>query len=71
MFFAPSQIVKRNEEMGPAVYQQKIAEATGEFFKQVDNWVTIEEHPFDELKSVYETMLDGPSPTRGFILALE
>jgi hypothetical protein len=60
--------VKRNEEFGPKIYQQKIAEATQSFLAQVDNWVTIEEHPFTELESVYETVLHGASPERAFIV---
>jgi hypothetical protein len=70
MFFAPSQIVKRNEELGPAVYQAKIAEATGAFFADVDRWVSIEEHPFSQISEVYEAMLNGPSPKRGYVVAL-
>jgi hypothetical protein len=70
MFFAPTQIVKRNDELGPKVYQHKIAEATGAFLAVVDNWVTIEEHPFAEVESVYETVLNGASPDRGYIVTL-
>ena len=68
MFFAPTQIVKRNEELGPVVYQQQIGEATQAFLDVVDNWVTIEEHPFNELDSVYQTILNGASPYRGYIV---
>jgi len=69
-FFAPSQIVKRSEELGPAEYQRRISEATGEFFSHVDAWVTIEEHPFDELMTVYETVLNGASPDRGYVVTV-
>lgn len=68
MFFAPSQIVKRNEELGPAVYQQKIAEATAEFFTAADRWVTIEEHGFGALPEVYDEVLNGIAPSRGIIV---
>ena len=68
MFFAPTQIVKRSEELGPAEYQRRISEATDEFFSRVDAWVTIEEHPFGELKAVYDTVLNGASPERGYIV---
>ena len=68
MFFAPTQIVKRNEELGPAVYQQKIAEATQAFLAEVDDWVTVEEHRFAEVESVYQTVLGGASPDRGYVL---
>jgi hypothetical protein len=70
MFFAPTQIVKRSEELGPAEYQRRIAEATGEFFARVDAWVTIDEHPFTELASVYDTVLNGPSPDRGYVVTV-
>lgn len=68
MFFAPSQIVKRNEELGPQVYQQRIGEATQAFLAQVDNWVTIEEHPFSDVDTVYNTVLNGASPDRGYVV---
>ncbi len=68
MFFAPDQIAKRNEELGPGVYQQQLNEATNAFFAQVDNWVSIEEHPFSEVASVYKTVLEGAPPQRGFIV---
>ena len=68
MFFAPSQIMKRHEELGGAVYQQQIAEATASFFERVDEWVSIEEHPFADVQSVYETVLHGAAPDRGMIV---
>jgi hypothetical protein len=68
MFFAPSQILKRNEELGPARYQQMIGEATAAFLADVDRWVTIEEHPFTEIESIYRTVLAGPAPDRGYVI---
>lgn len=68
MFFAPSQIMKRHEELGGEVYQGQIADATAAFFAQVDNWVTIEEHPFTDIESVYQTVLNGAAPDRGMIV---
>jgi hypothetical protein len=68
MFFAPSQIMKRNDELGPAVYQGQIAEATRSFLSEVDQWVTIEEHPFSEIEAVYRTVLAGPPPDRGYVV---
>ena len=68
MFFAPDQIVKRHQEMGPAVYQQQLNDATNAFFAEVDQWVSIEEHPFSEVESVYKTVLEGAPPERGFIV---
>ena len=70
MFFAPTQIMKRNQELGPAVYQQRIGEATRAFFAEVDRWVTIEEHPFSELPAVYRTVLKGPPPDRGYVIVV-
>ncbi len=70
MFFAPSQIMKRNQELGPAVYQQRIGEATRAFFAEVDRWVTIEEHPFSELQAIYQTVLAGASPDRGYVIVV-
>ncbi|WP_279246973.1 DUF2855 family protein [Candidatus Litorirhabdus singularis] len=68
MFFAPSQIVKRNEELGPEIYQQQIGEATQAFLAEVDNWVSIEEHAFSDVDAVFHTILDGASPTRGYVI---
>jgi hypothetical protein len=68
MFFAPDQIVKRHQELGAAVYQQQLNTATEAFFADVDQWVTIEEHPFAEIASVYRTVLEGAPPQRGFVL---
>jgi hypothetical protein len=34
----------------------------------VDGWVTIEEHPFNEVDSVYRTVLNGASPDRGYVV---
>jgi hypothetical protein len=70
MFFAPTQIVKRSEELGPAEYQRRIGEATGEFFERVDEWVTIEERPFEEFTTVFETVLNGASPDRGYVVTV-
>ena len=68
MFFAPTQIVKRNEELGPEEYQRRIGEATSAFLADVDNWVNIEEHAFTEVETVFRTVLNGASPDRGYIV---
>ena len=70
MFFAPSQIMKRNEELGPAEYQRRIGEATAAFFASVDGWVQIEEAVFDEIDEVYRRVLEGPPPNRGYVVTL-
>ena len=68
MFFAPSQIMKRQSELGTAVYQGNIAAATNDFFNAVDEWVKIEEFPFAEIESVYSTVLNGASPNIGYVV---
>lgn len=68
MFFAPSQIVKRNEELGPETYQRLIGEATAAFYADVDNWVTIEEHAFTNVEQVYADVLNGAAPDRGIVV---
>lgn len=70
MFFAPSQMQKRNQEWGPAVFQQRVAEATAGFFEKVDDWVTIEEYPFEELPRVYDQVLKGASPDRAYVVVV-
>jgi len=68
MFFAPTQIAKRSKELGADVFQRRIAEATHAFYAAADEWVTIEEHPFDQLENVYRTVLDGPPPDRAYVV---
>jgi len=70
-FFAPSQIIKRNKEVGPVVFQAKIAEATQAFYNQVDSWVNIEENSFSDVQQVYNTVLNGPAPDKGYVLTLD
>jgi hypothetical protein len=70
MFFAPTQIVKRNKELGPAEYQARIAGALARFYGEVDSWIKIEEHAFDEVEVVYREVLEGPAPDRGYIVTL-
>lgn len=68
MFFAPSQIIKRNEELGPAVYQDMLGSATHAFFADVDQWVKVEEHPFADVDAIYQAVLKGIAPDRGIIV---
>jgi len=69
LFFAPSQIQKRNREWGLAVYQQKLGAAWQSFLDVVDDWVEIVESPApDKLESVYETVLNGPAPDKAYVL---
>lgn len=68
MFFAPTQIIKRNQELGPAEYQRRIGEATAAFFLAADAWVKLEEHPFSAIEATYRQMLGGAAPDRGFVV---
>lgn len=70
MFFAPDQITKRNEEWGPGSFQEKLAAATKRFFERVDDWVTIEEHPFERVGEVYDTVYRGAPPDRAYVVTL-
>ena len=70
MFFAPSQILKRNEELGPARYQALLGEATQAFFNDVDRWVTIESRPFSEVEQVYRTVLNGPPADHAYVVSV-
>lgn len=69
LFFAPSQIQKRNKEWGPAVYQQKLGAAWQAFLEVVDDWVEIVEAPAPEqLQRVYGTVLAGPAPDKAYVM---
>jgi hypothetical protein len=70
MFFAPSQIVKRNKEWGPAQYQARLAKATTAFFAQVDSWVDIQEHGFTDVDAIYQQVLVGAPADKAIIVAL-
>ena len=70
MFFAPSQIVKRNKEWGPAQYQARLAKATTTFFAQVDSWVDIQEHGFTDVDAIYQQVLVGAPADKAIIVAL-
>ena len=68
MFFAPSQIVKRTEALGPGAYQQQIQVATQRFMAQVDRWVQINEQGFSHVKAVYDIVLNGARPDQGYVV---
>ena len=68
MFFAPTQIMKRNESLGAEKYQQMIGSATQTFFQHVDDWVTIETIEFGNVEQVYKTVLNGPPPNKAYIV---
>ena len=71
MFFAPSQIEKRNKDWGPEKFQAELAAAWQGFLGEVDNWVNIE-HPqgSDGLVETYRTVLAGASPDRAYVVTL-
>jgi hypothetical protein len=72
MFFAPSQIQKRNKEWGPALFQSKLDSAWKSFLSVVDDWVTIAESSTpDQLGSVFETVLNGAAPDTACVLKRE
>lgn len=70
MFFAPSQIVKRNKDWGPAQYQSRLAEATTAFLAEVDNWVEINEYPFADVDVVYQQVLVGAPADKAVIVVV-
>lgn len=71
LFFAPSQIVKRNKEWGPAEYQARLAKATDSFLSEVDKWVTIEEFNFADITSVYNQVLVGAPADKAVIVVAQ
>jgi hypothetical protein len=63
MFFAPSQIEKRQAEWGRGVVETKLGEAWGPFLVLVGGQVTIEHgHGPDDLARVYDEVLEGRTP---------
>lgn len=70
MFFAPSQIEKRNKDWGPEAFQAKLASAWSDFLGVVDNWVSINEpQGRDGMRSTYETVLGGASPDQSYVVS--
>ena len=71
MFFAPSQIEKRNGEWGHEKFQQTLAASWSEFLGVVDSWVTIETPQGSAaLQATFETVLAGAEPSRGYVVLL-
>jgi hypothetical protein len=66
MFFAPSQIQKRNAEWGPEKYQEKLDSAWQRFIADVDQWVNIIES--GDVDGTYQTVLAGASPDKAYIV---
>ena len=71
MFFAPSQIQKRNQDWGPEKFQATMNAAWDAFLGQVDHWITIHEGSGrDMLNEYYETVLRGAPPNAGYVVRL-
>lgn len=70
MFFAPSQIEKRNKDWGPEQFQANLAAAWSDFLGQVDNWVSINEpQGRDGMLATYETVLGGARPDQAYVIS--
>lgn len=70
MFFAPSQMQKRNKDWGPEAFQQKMNDAWAGFLTRVDDWVTINERQGrDEMTETYKEVLNGAAPNQSFAIA--
>lgn len=72
LFFAPSQIVKRNKDWGADVLQGKIAKAWGAFLASVDTWMKVERvKGVDAAEATYLQVLEGKtSPETGLIVSV-
>ena len=70
MFFAPTQIVKRQQELGAAQYASQLAAAMGAFFEQVDAWISITEAPFSDIEQVFRTVLNGAAPDQAYVVVM-
>lgn len=66
MFFAPSQIQKRNAEWGPEKFAAALAEAWTRFVGDVDQWVTIQES--SDVDGTYQTVLAGADPDKAYVV---
>ena len=71
MFFAPTQMQKRNQEWGPAKYQEEMNKAWNSFMDVVDNWVTIHEGQGpDAMVATYQKVLNGAPPSEAYVVAV-
>lgn len=66
MFFAPSQIQKRNAEWGPERFQATLDAAWTRFLGDVDQWVDIIES--GDVDGTYQTVLAGAKPNKAYIV---
>jgi hypothetical protein len=71
MFFAPSQIQKRNKDWGPEKFQQELASAWAAFIPAVDSWLAIN-HPEGPqgMKETFELVLSGAKPDQAYVVSV-
>ncbi|MEQ9520637.1 MAG: DUF2855 family protein [Parvibaculum sp.] len=72
LFFAPSQIEKRNKDWGPAELQAKIATAWSLFLASVDKWMKVERvKGVAAAEAAYHQVLEGETlPETGLIVSV-
>ncbi len=72
MFFAPSQIQKRNKDWGAQELQARIASAWAVFLSSVDDWMKVEHASgLAATEQVYRDVLEGKvTPEKGMIVSL-
>jgi hypothetical protein len=71
-FFAPSQVIKRSQDWGPAKLQQHMAEGWARFRDSAKGWLEVRRHAGPEaLGEVYaETLAGKASPRHGNVISL-
>jgi hypothetical protein len=71
-FFAPSRIVKRSQDWGPAGLQERLGTSWNDFVAFSDQWMAIKRHEGPEaLRCVYlEVLGGGLDPSDGHIISL-
>lgn len=71
-FFAPLQMEKRQKELGPAGFQDKLGAAWRHFVAFSDGWLhVVRDHGRDAVERVYREVLEGATrPDQGHVLSL-
>ena len=71
-FFAPGQIQKRSQELGPEAFQQRLAEAWNGFREFSESWLKIVRSSGEaDLERIYRATLAGETaPSEGQVLSL-
>ena len=70
-FFAPSQLLKRLQEWGPAEFHRRVGEATQRFVASTGWLRVVEQRGAEAVERVYRAMVDGAvDPAEGHMLAL-